>query len=55
MRILKAVSNYLKGEIDLTLVLNAYYLIMCEENAKGNKRRMNITHEGLRLAGLLEG
>lgn len=54
-RILKAVSNYLKGEIDLTLVLNAYYLIMCEENAKGNKRRMNITREGLRLAGLLEG
>ena len=26
-RILKAVSNYLKGEIDLTLALNAYYCL----------------------------
>ena len=53
-RILKAVSNYLKGEIDLTLLLNAYYVLMGEENIKQNRERMNITKEGLRLAGLME-
>lgn len=53
-RILKAVSSYLKGEIDLTLLLNAYHILMGEENIKGNRERMNITKEGLRLAGLLE-
>lgn len=53
-RILKAVSNYLKGEIDLPLLLNAYYVLMGEENIKQNRERMNITKEGLRLAGLME-
>lgn len=53
-RSLKAVSNYLKGEINLTLALNAYYLIMGEEEVRMHRKRMNITDEGMRLAGLLE-
>lgn len=32
-RILKAVGNFLKGELDLAHVLNAYHIILNEENA----------------------
>ena len=33
-RILKALSNYIKGEIDVGLFANAYHKILCEEYAK---------------------
>lgn len=51
-RILKAVGNFLKGELDLGHVLNAYHIILNEENANNFRNLLNITQEGLRLAGL---
>lgn len=51
-RILKAVSNFLKGELDLDHVLNAYQIILNEENADNFRNLLNITREGLCLAGL---
>ena len=53
-RILKAVSNFLKGELDLDHVLNAYHIILNEENADCFRKFLGITQEGLRLAGLQE-
>lgn len=50
-RILKAISNYLKGEISLDLLLNAYHIIIMEEHLK-DARPYNITQEGLELAGI---
>lgn len=50
-RILKAISNYLKGEISLDLLLNAYHIIILEEHLKDAKP-YNITQEGLELAGI---
>jgi hypothetical protein len=52
-RILKALSNHVKGNIDTALFANAYHLILCEENIKENRPR-GYTDEGLRLAGLLK-
>lgn len=51
-RALKALSNYLKGNIDLELFLNAYKIILDEERIKGERANLNVTEEGLRLAGL---
>ena len=48
-----AISNYLKGEISLELLLNAYHVIIAEEHAK-DTRPQNITKEGLELAGIPE-
>jgi len=53
-RVLRAVSNFLKGELDLADVLNAYHIIMNEENANEIRKRLMLTSEGMRLAGLLE-
>ena len=50
-RILKALSNYIKGEIDVGLFANAYHKILCEEYAK-SQNPWNITPEGLAAAGL---
>lgn len=52
-RILMAISNYLKDEISLELLLNAYHVILAEEHAKA-ARPYNITTEGLKLAGIPE-
>ena len=50
-RILKALSNHIKGEIDVGLFANAYHKILCEEYAK-SQNPWNITPEGLAAAGL---
>ena len=50
-RILKALSNYIKGEIDVGLFANAYHKILCEEYAK-SQNPWNITSEGLAAAGI---
>ncbi len=52
-RILKAVSNFLKEELDLGSILNAYHIIMNEERANEIKGHMCLTEEGLHLAGLI--
>ncbi len=52
-RILKAVSNFLKGEISIDLLVNAYHIIMNEENTKEMLEKLHFTDEGLRLAGLI--
>ena len=52
-RILKALHNYLNGEIDIGLYSNAYATILVEEFSK-KLFPNNITDEGLRLAGLME-
>jgi len=51
-RILKAVSNFLKGEISIDLLVNAYHILMNEENTKEILEKQHFTDEGLRLAGL---
>ena len=48
-----AISNYLKGEISLDLLLNAYHVIILEEHIK-DARPYNITQEGIALAGITE-
>lgn len=53
-RILKALSSFLKDEIDEALLMNAYHIIMSEEYVHRIRKSMGITKEGLRLAGLLE-
>ena len=50
-RILIALSNYLKGRIDISLMLNAYHLILLEEAAKDSRPR-EFTAKALELAGL---
>lgn len=50
-RILKALSNHIKGEIDVGLFANAYHKILCEEYAK-SQNPWNITPEGLAAAGI---
>lgn len=50
-RILKALSNNLKGEIDAVLFARAYHQILLEESAHESLPR-DITDEGMRLAGL---
>ena len=53
-RILTALSNYLKGKINLDLLMKAYYIILNEENAKMQNEFLGVTDEGLQLAGLKE-
>lgn len=53
-RILTAISNYLKDNISLELLLAAYHTILTEEWAK-DTRPWNITDEGLSLAGIPKG
>ena len=50
-RILIALSNYLKGQIDISLMLNAYHLILLEEAVK-DRRPREFTAKALELAGL---
>lgn len=50
-RILKALSSYLKGEIDIDLYSNAYRTIIEEEHTKA-LYPLGITESGLLLAGL---
>lgn len=49
--VLKALSSYLKGEIDISLYSNAYYAILAEEHARA-MYPVGITDDGLFLAGL---
>lgn len=53
-RILKALGNFLKDEIDAVLLMNAYHILMSEEHIRQVRESMNITQEGLVLAGLAE-
>lgn len=53
-RIMGAISNYLKEEISLELLLNAYHTILAEEQIK-DTRPWNITKERLELAFIPEG
>lgn len=50
-RILKALSNHIKGDIDITLFANAYHHILCDEYAKTMYPR-GYNDKGLWLAGL---
>lgn len=52
-RILIALSNHIKGEIDDELFINAYHSLLMEEYAKKIRPRY-YTDKGLRLAGLRE-
>ena len=48
-------SNYLKGEISVDILCNAYHILLCEKHSNDIRRFMNITDEGMILAGLIEG
>lgn len=52
-RILKALSNFIKGEIDVELMCRAYHYLMCDEYTKDSIPR-GFTDEGLKLAGVIE-
>ena len=52
-RVLKALSNYLKGEIEIELFALAYRRILLEEELKDSMPNWYL-EEGLRLAGLVE-
>lgn len=52
-RVLTALSNYEKGEISLTLLLNAYRCILNNEITERSKPN-GFTEKGLYLAGILE-
>ncbi len=53
-RILKALSNYLKEQIDIELFIKAYHLIILEETKNDLTPRGWYTDDGLILAGLQE-
>ncbi len=52
-RILKALSNYFKGEIDIDLLLRAYHIIILEETKNDIMPDGWWTEEGLELSGIL--
>ena len=52
-RILKALGNHLKGEIDAVLFARAYHQILLEESARDSLPQ-DVTDEGMLLAGLKE-
>ena len=52
LRILKALSKYLKEEIPLDLLLNAYDIVMKEENLSKTKRYMNFLEQDLKDIGI---
>lgn len=52
-RILKALSNHIKGYIDIGLFAKAYHLILCEEHTKDVSPH-EYAKDSLQLAGLFE-
>lgn len=52
LRTLKAISNYMKDKIDLSLLLDAHTVIVNEERNKKHLKQINAIDEGLRLKGL---
>lgn len=52
LRILKALSKYLKGGIPLDLLLNAYDIVMKEENLSKTRRYMNFLSQDLKDIGI---
>lgn len=53
-RVLIALSNYFKAEITIDLLMNAYHIILKEENIAAERKYLGITDKGLQLAGLKE-
>lgn len=53
-RILKALSNLIKDEIDIELFIHAYHLIMLEETRNDLMPHGWYTDEGMKLAGIWE-
>ena len=53
-RVLKAVSSFLKEDIDLSLLLNAFMIITQNEDAKRRISHLGWTSEALQFAGLKE-
>lgn len=51
-RTLKAMSSYMKNEIDMGLMMNAYSIVLSEEQTKEQRQYLGITERGLELAGL---
>ena len=51
-RVLKTISNYMKGKLSVDLMMNAYHVIMHEEQRDDLRSCMWYTAEGLALAGL---
>jgi len=51
-RILTTLSYYFKGKISVDLLINAYHMILDEENLKRKKKYLGIMYEGLKLAGI---
>lgn len=45
-------SNYLKGKISVDILCNAYHVILSELHSNNIRKYMNITNEGMTLAGL---
>lgn len=52
-RILKALSNFVKGEIDVEFLCRAYHSLMCDEYTK-DSIPCDFTDEDLKLAGIIE-
>ncbi len=54
-RILKPLSNFVKGEIELELFLYAYRIIVLEQKTEEIRKEFGwYTYEGMRLAGLIK-
>ena len=51
-RMLVPISHYLKGEIDLALLLGAHKIMCYEELIDETKGMLNYTQEGFELAGI---
>lgn len=51
-RTLKAMSSYMKNEIDMGLMMDAYSIVLNEERIKDQRERLGMTERGLELAGL---
>lgn len=51
-RILTALSNYLKGDISVDLLMNAYHIVLNEENIETQRKYLGMTIEGLKFAEL---
>jgi len=51
-RTLKAMSSYMKNEIDMGLMMDAYSIVLNEERIKDQRGRLGMTERGLELAGL---
>lgn len=52
-KILKALSNYFKGKIDVSLLMNSYSIILKENETKEHRKYLGFTDEYLNMAGLL--